>query len=149
MKAGPKILENKNAVAWILMVSMVAIHVFDEAVNDFLPFYNNMVLDLRESIGFFPLPTFSFEAWLVGLIIAVVISFSLTPIVIRGGGFISLLTTVLGVIMIINALIHIIGSIYLGKLMPGFWSSPFLLAAAIFVVVRGFSGSNQAGQKNS
>lgn len=149
MKAGQKILGNKNAVAWILMISMAAIHVFDEAVHDFLTFYNNMVLNLRESIGFFPMPTFSFEAWLVGLIIAVVVGYLLTPLVIRGGGFISLLTTVLGVIMIINALIHIIGSIYLGKLMPGFWSSPFLLGTAIFVVVRGFSGSDHARQKNS
>jgi hypothetical protein len=42
--------------------------------------------------------------------------------------------------MIANALGHIVGSIYFGRLIPGFWSSPLLLPAAVYVSLRGFKG---------
>jgi len=132
--------KNKNATAWILLVSMLGLHVLDEALADFLDFYNPLVLDLRDSLGFFPMPTFSFGLWLTGLITAVIIGFALMPLVNRGSRFIRILTTVIGVIMIVNGLGHMIGSLYFGSLIPGFWSSPFLLAAAVFVVVRGIRG---------
>jgi hypothetical protein len=108
------IFNNKNVTAWMLMVSAVALHVIDETSHDFLPFYNRLVLDLRNQLGFFPAPTFSFGIWIGGV------------------------TTALGILMIANALGHIIGSIYFERLIPGFWSSPLLLPAAVFVVVRGF-----------
>lgn len=141
------LLKNKNAAAWVLMISAVAIHVFDETVTDFLPFYNELALNLRGGVGFFPLPTFSFGAWLGGLIAAIIICFSLTPIVNRGGKFIRVFTIVLGVIMVGNALGHMLGSIYYGRLLPGFWSSPFLLVTAVFVVIRGFSGAPPIAKK--
>ncbi len=122
------------------MISAVTVHVFDETVTDFLPFYNELVLNLRERFGFSLMPTFTLRAWLGGLIAAIVLCFSLTVIVNRGGNFIRAFTTVLGIVMVGNALGHMVGSVYSGRLLPGFWSSPFLLVAAVLVVVRGFSG---------
>lgn len=133
-----ELLANRNALAWVLMVSAGAIHVADEAAHGFLSFYNPLVKDLRESLGFWPMPTFSFEVWLIGLIVGVTISFLVTPLVARGRRIIRVVVTAIGIIMILNAAGHMFGSVYFGYLLPGFWSSPLLLATAIFVVVRGF-----------
>ena len=136
----PILFSNRNALSWFLMVSAVALHVVDEALTGFLPFYNQLMKELGEEIGFFPMPSFSLGSWLTGLIIAIMIGYSLIPFVIRGGRFIRVFTTVLGLLMIVNALGHFFGSIYFGKILPGMWSSPFLLLAAFYVVIRGFRG---------
>ncbi len=130
----------------MLMISAICLHVFDEAVTHFLSFYNELALSLRESVGFSLIPTFTFEAWLGGLIIAIVICFSLTPRVNRGGKFIRIFATLLGMLMVVNALGHMIGSAYMGRLLPGFWSSPFLLGTAAMVVIHGFSRSDVPGR---
>jgi hypothetical protein len=121
------------------MISAVALHVLDEASTGFLPFYNTLAQSLRAILGLSFPPMFSFGAWLGGLIAAIIISFALTPLVSRGGRFIRILTTAVGMMMVVNALGHMLGSVYLGRLMPGFWSSPFLLVTAAYVVLRGFS----------
>jgi hypothetical protein len=141
MKRPGNLLKNKNVAAWLLMISAVVVHVFDEAIHDFLPFYNEAILNLRENLGFFPMPTFSLGAWLGGLVVAIVIGFSLTPLVSRGGTLIRALSTLLGILMIINALIHVLGSFYFERLIPGFWSSPFLLITAVIVTIRGLRRS--------
>jgi len=140
MKAFQKIIENQNAVAWLTMVSAIGLHVFDEAMTGFLPTYNQIVLDLRKQIGFFPAPTFSFGVWLGGLIGGIIIGYGMTLFVVRGGKVIRIITTVLGILMIVNAFSHFFGSIYFDKVFPGMWSSPFLLAAALFVTIQGFRG---------
>jgi hypothetical protein len=129
------------------MISAISIHVLDEAVTGFFSFYNVVALNLRKSLGFSLLPNFSFQAWLGGLIAGIIICFSLTPLVNRGGRFIRTFTTLLGMLMMANALGHMVGSALVGRLLPGFWSSPFLLLIATFVVVRGFMGLPAAASK--
>jgi len=135
------IIRDRDATAWFLMILALAVHVIDEAISGFLPFYNQTVLNLRNSLGFFPMPIFSFGLWFGGLIALVVIGLSLTPKTAQGGRFIQRLTLAFGIIMILNALAHLLGSIYFGRLLPGFWSSPFLLATALFMVYRRLRGS--------
>lgn len=130
----------RNVVAWFLLVSAIAVHVLDEALSDFLPFYNQLVIKLEEQLGFFPMPTFSFGVWLGGLIIGIAIGYALTPLVNRGGRFIQIFATILGMLMIANALGHLFGSIYFRNVLPGTWSSPLLLLAAFYVVFRGLRG---------
>ena len=149
VKITRRLFKNRDALAWVSMISAVALHVFDEASSGFLPFYNNLAESLRAVLGLSFPPTFSFEAWLGGLIAAIIISFALTPLVSRGGRFIRILTTVVGMLMVVNALGHMLGSVYLGRLIPGFWSSPFLLVTAVYVVVRGFSGSHPSAGKTA
>ena len=131
---------NRNAVAWLLLVTAVAFHVFDETVTDFLPFYNQFVISLRERLGFFPAPTFSFGVWLGGLIAAIILGYALTLVVARGGKIIRAITLVLGVLMVMNGLLHLFTSVYFGRISPGMWSSPFLIAAAAFVIIQGIKG---------
>ncbi len=41
----------------------------------------------------------------------------------------------LGIIMVGNGLLHTVGSLYYGRLLPGVYSSPFLIAAALYLLV--------------
>jgi hypothetical protein len=140
MREFQNMVSNRNVIAWILLVSAVGLHVFDEAMTDFLPTYNQIVFDLKNQLGFFPAPTFSFGVWLSGLIAAIILGYSVTVFVARGGKIIRIITIVLGILMALNALGHFFGSIYSGKVFPGTWSSPFLFAAALFVTIQGFRG---------
>jgi amino acid transporter len=138
-----KLINNRNVYAWLLMITAIALHVFDETKTDFLPAYNNIVLNIREQIKFFPAPTFSFNVWLVGLVGGIILGFVSTYFVARGGKVIRTITLILGCIMVLNAILHFIGSLYFDKIFPGTLSSPFLLAAALFVVYQGFKGDWQ------
>lgn len=138
--AGRALLGNRNVIAWLLMAAALAVHVFDEAISGFLPFYRETVQSLKERIGFFPMPMFTFEVWLIGLIALIIILFLLTPIVHRGSRFIRWFVTGFGALMIANALGHMLGSFYFGNVLPGFWSSSFLLLTSMFVVYRGITG---------
>lgn len=133
-------LENRNVLAWFLLVSAVAVHVMDEALTGFLPFWNQLVTNLRKDLSFLPLPTFTFVAWIGGLLSGVLIGYAMIPAVNRDGKFMRWLTLVLGILMLANATGHLLGSLYFGRILPGFWSSPFLLLASIFVIVRSLKG---------
>lgn len=131
---------NRNVIAWLLLVTSFGLHVLDEAIGGFLPFWNRFVTDTRSQLGFFPAPKFSFDVWLSGLVVAIILGYCMTPLVARGGKVIRVTTLVLGIIMIVNAFGHFLGSYYFGEIIPGVWSSPFLLLAAIFVTFQGIKG---------
>lgn len=135
-----KILQNRNVIAWLFMASAIALHVADETLTGFLPFYNNLVESLRARIGFFPAPTFSFEIWFGGLIVGILLCFGFTIFIARGGQLFRWIATILGVLMIFNSLGHLSGSLFYGKILPGAWSSPLLLLASLFMVFRGMKG---------
>jgi hypothetical protein len=121
--------------AWVVLGIAIALHVADEAVTGFLPLYNSIVLSLRETYSWIPLPTFSFSVWLGGLIGGVVLLLGLSPLVFAGRWVFRPISYFLGVLMALNALGHIGGSIYLGTLAPGTISSPVLLFAAVALVI--------------
>jgi hypothetical protein len=123
------------------MVSAVGIHVIDEALTGFLPFYNNQVFALRARFGFFPAPIFTFPVWIGGLALAVTIGFALTPVVARGGNGIRAVCGVLSILMIGNACGHMLGSVYFGRLLPGFWSAPWLFVTSAWMLRRVISGN--------
>ena len=70
--------------AWFALTVAFALHVIDEAVTGFLGIYNPTVLALRQRWGWFPMPTFQFREWLVGLLIAIAFCLALTPLAARG-----------------------------------------------------------------
>jgi zinc transporter ZupT len=142
MKFVADISQNRRAAAWLLMMTAVAIHVFDETLTNFLPFYNEQVIRLKDRLPLVPMPQFTFEIWLGGLIGVIIVGFFLTFLVRRGGRMIRIVTIIMGIIMVGNALGHMLGSVYAGRLIPGFWSSPVLLVTAVFVVITGFKRSS-------
>ena len=134
----------KLGIAWVLLCLTLALHVTDEALTGFLNIYNPTVLALRAKLGYWPMPTFEFREWLAGLIAGVVVLLALTPFVFRGARWIRPVFYIFAVIMVGNGLTHIIATIFgqtvnsvrFPRPAPGFYSSPFLLAASLYGLVQ-------------
>ena len=125
-----------HGVAWVALCLALAVHVTDEALTDFLSVYNPAVQAIRRTLPFLPLPTFTFEVWLTGLIVAIMLLLLLSPLAFRGVWWMAPLSYFYGVMMLGNGLLHIAGSFYLGRLMPGVYSAPLLLGASVYLLLR-------------
>ena len=137
-------LPERHARAWLFLVAALALHVLDEALTGFLDFYNPLVLQLRESLGFWPMPNFTFGVWLSGLVALVVILAVLTPAVRRGATGTRLVSWVLAVIMLGNGIAHLAGSVYYRRWLPGATSAPLLLVASIMLMNATLARSRRA-----
>ncbi len=130
--------------AWILLCLALAVHVTDEALTGFLSVYNPTVLALRERAPWLPFPVFEFNEWLGGLIVAVLVLLALSPAVARGAGWARVFAGVFAVFMLANAAGHTAGTIFgrtvatvqFPRPMPGFYSSPLLASAAIYLLLQ-------------
>lgn len=120
--------------AWIALCVALAAHVVDEALTDFLSVYNPTVRAIRGRIPWLPLPVFTFETWLTGLILMVVLLLAISPLVFRRVRWMKPACYVFAVLMAVNGLMHIVGSIYFGRLMPGVYSAPLLLGASLYLM---------------
>ena len=128
---------------WIALCAALALHVADEALTNFLSVYNPTVAAMRERFSWFPMPVFRFQDWLIGLVFAVVLLFALSPFAFSGSRILRPLAYFFAVMMILNGLGHTLGTIFgrtvasvrFARPMPGFYSSPALLAAAIWLLL--------------
>lgn len=127
---------SRFGTAWLLLCAALAMHVADEALTDFLSIYNPTVQAIRQRLPFFPMPTFTFRGWLTGLIFAVTLLAALSVPAFRGRKWMAPLAYVFGFFMLLNGCGHIAGSFYLGRLMPGVYTAPLLLAASIHLIVQ-------------
>jgi hypothetical protein len=122
--------------AWIALGLALAVHIADEAAHDFLALYNPNALAIQERLGGFPFPpTFSFAAWLTGLLLVVLAWLGLAPLAYCGRRWLLPLATALSVIHIANALGHGLTSLWLGRPAPGVWSAPLLAASAVWMLM--------------
>ncbi len=126
---------SRHTSAWLALTCALGLHVADEAAHDFLSVYNPAVASLRDRLPWAPLPQFTFQIWLGGLIVGVTILLLLTPLVRFDSRLLLWASFVLGVLMLCNALGHLVGSLYVGRALPGVYSSPFLLAASVWLLV--------------
>jgi len=129
--------------AWLALTIALALHVVDEACHDFLSLYNPIVTALRGQLPFLPLPTFTFSVWIAGLGLAVGLLLALTPLAFRGRRWMRRLSFPFAVLMFGNGLTHVVGSIVLHRLVPGFWSSPLLLLASAWLFLAAFAGRSK------
>jgi len=137
--------DRRLGVAWICLWVALALHVTDEALTGFLAVYNPTVLALRARLGSWPMPTFGFQTWLTGLTLGIVLLAALTPWAFQNARWIRPLFYFCAVVTgVLNALGHIIGTIF-GRTVstvqfprpaPGFYTSPLLLAAAIYALLQ-------------
>lgn len=121
--------------AWIGLCAALAVHVADEALTDFLSIYNPTVVELRQRNPALPLPTFSFEMWLSLLVFAVFALTAASYFVWKGRWAMRPISYVFAGVMLLNGLLHIAVSLYMGKLISGVYSSPLLLAASIALII--------------
>ena len=124
----------RHGRAWLLLVGALAVHVIDEALTGFLDFYNPLVLSIRERFAWFPMPTFTFDAWLALLIAAVVALALITPWIAGGGTGTVAVSWLFATLMFLNGVGHLAGSLYFDRWLPGATSAPLLLAASILLV---------------
>ena len=121
-----------------------ALHIIDEASTGFLAVYNPTVIILHERWSGFPMPTFEFREWLAMLIVACVLLFCLTPLAGRGMRGLRPLAWCYAVIMFLNGLGHTLFSILghtvaavtIPRPAPGFYSSPLLFVASLWLMFR-------------
>jgi len=126
---------SRFGVAWVMLCVGLVIHVIDEALTDFLSVYNPAVRALRARFPFLPLPTFTFPVWLGGLITVTLLLVALSPAAFRGEPAMRPAAYLFGIVMAGNGLLHLFGSVYMRKVMPGTWSAPIILAAAVYLLV--------------
>jgi len=122
-------------IAWIALTLALALHVTDEALTGFLPLYNEIVRSIRDSIPWFPFPTFTFAVWISGLVTSVLVLLALSPLVFKGHAWLRPIAYFLAVLMIANAFGHATASLYWGIWAPGVYSSPVLFVAAVALLV--------------
>ncbi len=119
-----------------MFAATLALHVFDEATHDFLAVYNPTVEAIRARIPFLPLPTFTFRVWATSLGAGVVLLLCASPLAFRGVPWLRRAAVPFGIVVgVLNASLHLLSSAYYHRWMPGAYSSPLLLAAAIFLVL--------------
>jgi len=122
--------------AWLALAAAIAVHVADEALTGFLGVYNPAVRRIRAILPWLPLPTFTFPIWIAGLGAGIALLLALGPAAFRGAHWVVVAAVPLSVIMIGNGLGHLGSSAYMRRLMPGVYSSPLLIAAAVLALVR-------------
>ena len=125
----------RHVIAWLVLCLALAVHVADEALTDFLSFYNPSVDAIRRRLPFLPLPTFSFKSWLASLIFAIIALLLLSHFVSRGLRWTIPASYAFAVFMLVNGILHIAWSLNVGQLMPGTYSAPLLLGASIYLLI--------------
>lgn len=131
-------------VAWVTFALSIAVHVTDEATNDFLSTYNPSVRAIRARLPFLPLPTFTFGVWLSLLIAGIFLLLCLSPLAFRGNSWLRIASRPLGIVVgVLNAILHIGSSLYFHRWMPGVYSSPLLLLAAMYLLASSRSGASR------
>jgi hypothetical protein len=145
----------KLGVAWVALSQAFVLHIVDEASTGFLSVYNPTVLALRARFPWFPMPVFEYKEWLAGLIVANVVVLGLSPFVFQGKRWMRPLTYLFAGIMFLNGVGHTLGtilghsveSVRFPRPMPGFYSSPALLAASVYLFVQLRATAHAAGTR--
>jgi hypothetical protein len=144
-RTAPRAAEHRQiGRAWLALCLALALHVFDEASTGFLGVYNPTVTAIRAQAPWFPLPVFRFETWITGLIAVILALICMSGFVWRGARWTRPAAYAFAILMIVNALGHTAGTIFgrsvesvrFPRPMPGFYSSPVLLAAAIYLLLK-------------
>jgi hypothetical protein len=123
-------------LSWLGMGIALGAHVADEAAHDFLSWYNPVARRIRARLAGVPFPpTFTFWPWLLGLLAVTGAFLALTPLAFAGRAWTRPLALAAGVINTGNGLLHLVSAAVLRRPVPGLWSSPVLLASALWLIV--------------
>ena len=130
--------------AWFALCLAFALHILDEASTGFLAVYNPTVTVLHSRWNWFPMPTLRFREWLLALIVTCGVLFCLTPVAARGMRGLRPVAWIFALIMFLNGLGHTlftilghtVAAVTFPRPAPGFYSSPFLFAAALWLMFR-------------
>jgi hypothetical protein len=128
-----------------MMCGALALHVADEASTGFLSVYNPTVLALRAQLGYWPMPTFEFREWLLGLILGVALLAALSPFAFRNARwmraplyFMAVVTGLLNALghIVFTILGHTVSTVRFQRPAPGFYSSLPLLIVSMYALTQ-------------
>jgi hypothetical protein len=130
--------------AWLLLCLSFATNILDEALNDFLGYYNATVLTLYGHFSWFPRIDLNFRQWLVGMILADALLLLLTPLAYRNSVYLRPQAYAFGVIMVLfgcgtvfaSLFGRTVPSVHFTGMAPGTYSSPLILAASVYLLWR-------------
>ena len=135
---------NEFGAPWLALCGAFALHITDEALTGFLSVYNPTIRAMEQRWGWFPMPTFGFREWLMGLTIGCGVLVCMSSLAYRGVGWLRPVAWVYAAIMLLNGmghtlftiLGHTVASVTFPRPAPGFYSSPFLLVASVWMIAR-------------
>jgi hypothetical protein len=81
------------------------------------------------------MPTFTFGPWIAGLAVLVLVLFAVSPFAYAGATAIRLASYPYAIIMLLNGVGHLAGSVYFRRWLPGATTAPFLIVASIGLLV--------------
>ena len=84
------------------------------------------------------MPNLALPVWLNGLGIVLVALLLSSPLVFEGKRFMRPVAFIFGGLMVLNAFGHIGASLYYGNAVPGSYSSPLLLIAALYLLLMAY-----------
>jgi Protein of unknown function with HXXEE motif len=121
--------------AWLAMGLFFGLHVIDEAVHDFLDWYNPIARRIRGRLSGlrFP-PVFTFWPWFGGLVLITAALLFATPLAYQGRAWLRPIAIGFAFINIFNGLLHLFAGVVLGRAVPGILSAPLLLAASVWLL---------------
>jgi hypothetical protein len=122
-------------ICWLFFGYTLSLHVLDEAGHNFLSVYIPNALAIRRALPFLPIPIFNFQSWIGSLALALTLFLAFTPLAFRGQRWIRWLSIPIAIVPgILNGAAHILGSIYMKRMMPGVYSAPLLLLSGALVL---------------
>lgn len=112
--------KQRFGIYWLFFGYTLALHVMDEAGNNFLAVYNPNAMMIRRVLPLLPIPVFTFQSWIGSLALALCLWMALAPLAFRGArGMRWLAIPVAALAGIGNGLAHLLSSIYFVRFMPG------------------------------
>jgi protein-S-isoprenylcysteine O-methyltransferase Ste14 len=120
--------------AWLFLCAHLAAHAVEEALNGFVDVWNPFLGTVRARTGL-PLPQFTFDGWLTALVVGIVALTAMTPLVARGVRGFRVASYVFAGLMIANGLNHLVSPLYLGRFLPGQFTSPLVILASIWLIL--------------
>src|SRR5262245_19712574 len=120
--------------AWLYLCAHLAAHCVEEALNGFLDVWNPFLASVRARTGL-PLPHFTFDDWLTALVIGVVALTAMTLLVARGVRGFRVASYVFAGLMIATGVNHLASPLYLGRFLPGQYTSPLLILASVWLIL--------------
>jgi len=122
--------------AWLYLTAALILHALDEAIHNFLDVYLETVFAISAKLPGLPLPIFTVSSWITLLAVLTAFLLLLAPFAYREQGPIRLYAKVFALIMLLNGLVHLLGSVVFNRLLPGVYSSPLLLLFALLLFRR-------------
>ena len=127
--------KQRFGICWLLFGYTLALHVLDEAGNNFLSVYIPNALAIRRSLPFLPIPIFTFQSWVGSLLCGLTVWLLLGVFAFQGKRWARVLAIPVALLAgLANGTAHIVSSIYFGRFMPGVYSAPLLLVSGTLLL---------------